>query len=132
MSPLEMAATLFTVVSVVLCVFRNIWLYPTGIIGTALYLGVFLSSHLYFSTGLQVFFIFVQLYGWWYWLRGDHGHAPRITRLGVVRTLVLTVLVLAVSLGIGWWAGQTTAAASSLADASLTGTSLLAQFLQDR
>jgi nicotinamide mononucleotide transporter len=132
MSPLELAATLFTVVSVVLCVQRNIWLYPTGVVGTALYLGVFLSAHLYFSTVLQVFFIVVQFYGWWYWLRGDHGHAPRITRLGVWRTIALTVAVVAVSLVIGWWAGRATAAASSLADASLTGASLLAQFLQDR
>lgn len=132
MSPLEMAATLFTVVSVVLCVRRNIWLYPTGVVGTALYLGVFWSAHLYFSSGLQVFFVIVQFYGWWFWLKGDNGHAPKITRLGVGRTLVLTALVLAVSLAIGWWASRTTTAASSLADASLTGSSLLAQFLQDR
>ena len=132
MSPLEVAATVLTVIATLLSVRRSLWLYPVGIVATALYFGVFATARLYSSAGLQVFFVLVQVYGWWYWLKGDHGQPPKVTRWGLVRTLAVTAIVVAASMGAGFLIGRATNAASAVADATITGLSVLAQFLLDR
>ncbi len=132
MSPLELVAALFTVVGVLLSVRRNIWLYPVGIVGTALYFAVFAQARLYSSAGLQVFFTLVQFYGWWYWLRGSNGGRPHVTRLGLKWTAILTVAVACISAAIGWQISRTTNAASAVADSTITGLSMFAQILLDR
>lgn len=78
MSMLEIFATITTVASVLLAVHRSIWQFPIGLAATTAFFFVFFQSQLYASTALQVFFSFVQVYGWWYWLRGDRGMPPRM------------------------------------------------------
>ncbi len=69
-NPLELAATLVTLACVILGVKRSLWQFPVGIVGTALFFVVVLQAGIYANAALQVFFVFVQIYGWWYWLRG--------------------------------------------------------------
>src|SRR5262245_59143986 len=78
MEYLELAATLITLACVVLGVQRSLWQFPVGIIGTALFFFVVWQRQIYANAALQVFFVCVQLYGWWYWLRGDKGQRPKI------------------------------------------------------
>ena len=56
---------------------RSLWQFPTGIVGTALASSSFWQGQLYSSAVLQLFFIVVQVYGWWYWMRGDKGTSRR-------------------------------------------------------
>ena len=93
---------------------------------------MFAQARLYSSAGLQVFFTVIQFYGWWYWLRGVKGGPPELTRLGAPLTLLATLATIAASLAAGWQIGRMTNAASAMADASITGLSILAQFLLDR
>lgn len=78
-SILEIAASLITIACVVLAARNKIISYPVGIIGTILFFFVFWSANLYASALLQLYFIPVQLYGWWFWTRGDKGKEPDIT-----------------------------------------------------
>ncbi|MFN3856702.1 MAG: nicotinamide riboside transporter PnuC [Caulobacter sp.] len=97
MTPLELAAAAFSALSVLFTVRRSLWLWPAGIVGTALYLVVFLQARLYGSVALQVFFLAIQLYGWWWWLRGDKGGEPAIRRLsGRAMNRLLIVASLAI------------------------------------
>lgn len=82
---LELSAMLFTVWCIYLAVKRNIWTYPIGLIGTTLYFFLFLPISLPLAL-LQIVFTVDQLYGWWFWLRGDQGKVPRIRRSGWART----------------------------------------------
>ncbi len=129
---LEAAATAATVFSVLLTVRRSLWQYPVGIAATLLFMGVFARADLYASTALQVAFLAVQVYGWWFWMRGDAGRAPPI-RLWPTR---LILAVLAVALGLAGATGlaldRFTNAAMPMADAAILGLSLGAQFLLDR
>jgi hypothetical protein len=70
--PLEIAATALTLVCVVLAVKRSLWQFPTGILGTGLGFFVFWNSHFYSSAVLQPIFIAIQVYGWWFWVRGNN------------------------------------------------------------
>lgn len=70
MSPIEIAATIFGLVSVYLTVKENIWCWPTGIIMVILYVFVFYDAKLYSDVMLQVIYVFMQAYGWYFWVYG--------------------------------------------------------------
>jgi len=78
--PLEIAATALTLVCVILAVRRSLWQFPAGIAGSGLGLIVFWQAGLVSSALLQPVFILIQLYGWWFWMRGRNHEAPRIGR----------------------------------------------------
>ena len=80
--PIEMIAVTLGLINVGLLVRRSIWNYPFGIAMVILYARIFFDAKLYSDAGLQIFFLVVQAYGWWYWLqrRDDEG-------LVIVRTL---------------------------------------------
>jgi nicotinamide mononucleotide transporter len=129
---LEMLATAATVAFVVLAVKRSLWQYPFGLAGTVLFFFVFLDAKLYSSTALQVLFAAVQIYGWWYWLRGDKGARPRITSipLPLVGGLAAGAIVFA-----GLLSGtlqMTTDARMAFSDAVIFSLSAVAQFLLGR
>lgn len=132
MNPVEIGATVATVVSVLLTVRRSLWQYPTGMVATGLFLVLFWQAHLYASAGLQVLFFGVQVYGWWFWLYGDAGRRPPIRSWPAAR---LVAVCLAATLGgalAGSALGQLTDARLPLADSLILGLSLGAQFLLDR
>ena len=129
MDPLEIAATALTLVCVILAVKRSLWQFPTGILGTALGFFVFWNSHLYSSAVLQPIFIVIQIYGWWFWVRGDNAAPPRIrtTPVAIVIGGMLGALVLAF---LGAWALETwTDAAMAQGDAAILALSIFAQVL---
>lgn len=70
MSPFEIAATLFGLVSVYLTVKENVLCWPTGIIMVILYVFVFYDAKLYSDVMLQVIYVFMQAYGWYFWVYG--------------------------------------------------------------
>ena len=130
--PLEISATLLTLVCVVLAVKRNLWQFPTGILGTALGFFVFWQARLYSSAALQPVFVAVQIYGWWYWLRGEEQHRPKIrsTSPGIVIGACLIALGLAAAAA--WALDAFTNANMALADASIFALSIVAQVLLSR
>ncbi len=128
----EIAATLLTVASVFLTVRLRTALYPVGLVATALFFWVFWEAKLYASAGLQVYFVVIQLYGWWFWTRGDHGRPPSIgdwswgrVGLALVAASVLSLLVATVLV-------RVTDARSPWLDTTILALSVLAQFLLDR
>lgn len=131
-NPLELAATLVTLACVILGVKRSLWQFPVGIVGTALFFFVVLQGQLYANAALQVFFVFVQAYGWWYWLRGDKGKRPLIRRANVTH-VAISVAISLVLAAIGSWAlTEWTDYDLSLTDASTLSVSVVAQYLLDR
>ena len=138
MSPLEIFATIFTVACVGLANIRSTWQYPIGIIGTILFFFVFWKVGLMSSALLQVVFTFVQIYGWWFWLRGDAGSKPKITSFLLDKTsnnylwyFGGLAVAIAACFPLGWIM-QSFGAVMSINDACLFTTSILAQFWLDR
>jgi len=127
--PLEIAATALTLVCVVLAVKRSLWQFPTGILGTGLGFFVFWNSHFYSSAVLQPIFIAIQVYGWWFWVRGNNSAAPpiRTTPIAIVIGGALGALALALlgALALETW----TDAAMAQADAAILALSIFAQVL---
>ncbi|NEX93344.1 nicotinamide riboside transporter PnuC [Caulobacter sp. 17J65-9] len=132
MSLLEIAATLCTVVSVFLTVHLKRALYPIGILGVVLFFFVFWNAKLYASAGLQVYFALIQLYGWWFWARGDRGREPPIGDWSW-RTVGLFGLAAAAFTALtSWGLYALTDAQAPVLDTAILALSALAQFLLDR
>jgi nicotinamide mononucleotide transporter len=69
MSSLEILATVFGLINIILIVRRSVWNYPFAIGMVSLYARIFWDAKLYSDAGLQVFFVVVNVYGWWAWSR---------------------------------------------------------------
>lgn len=132
MTLLELLAAVLTVISVALATRRHVVLYPVGLLATSLYFFVFLDARLYSSAALQVYFTALQVYGWWFWLRGDRGGRPLIGNWSWKTVALLLVPATAVTVAISALLGLLTDAALPLADSGILTLSVLAQFLLDR
>ncbi len=65
---------IFGAVSGIIYVFleirQNIWLWPLGIVTSALYIWIFYNSGFYADMGLQWYYLFISIYGWILWSKG--------------------------------------------------------------
>ena len=127
--PLEMAATAFTLLSVILSVKRSLWQFPTGLAGVMLGFFVFWRSGLYSSAILQPLFVAALIYGWWYWIRGDQRKAPPIRSTPFIVVLGACAAALGVAVLGAWGLESFTNARMALADAMILALSVVAQIL---
>jgi len=77
---------------------QNIWLWPVGIITSAVYIWIFFSGKLYADMSLQVYYLAVSILGWFWWVhrvRGGVGEEES-GRLIVTRIRLKTVIILSV------------------------------------
>lgn len=132
MNGLEGLASLATAACVVLAVHRNLWQFPMGAVGTALYFFVFLDAGLYSSAMLQIFFFLVQAYGWWYWLRGDDGKRPPIRRTPGFPLAAGCAIAIGGGVLLSILLEAFTDANVALPDAAIFALSVVAQLLLDR
>ncbi len=49
---------------------QNPLLWPLGLLTSLFYIYIFFESKFYADMGLQVYYVFISIYGWYYWLRG--------------------------------------------------------------
>ena len=49
---------------------QNILTWPTGLLTSLLYVLVFYKSGLYAAMSLQLYYVFISFYGWYFWLKG--------------------------------------------------------------
>jgi len=66
---IEWLAVAFGVAEVLLARVNKVALYPAGIAGTLLSVYLFMISGLYAESLLNVYYIVMSIYGWWYWIK---------------------------------------------------------------
>ena len=73
---LEIIATILGIASVVFSMKRNIWVYPTGIISTAIYVYILFVFGLLGDMLINVYYTVMSVYGWVLWSKSstDHVH----------------------------------------------------------
>ena len=132
--PIEIVSVVMTLVGIVLTIKEKISCWPVAIVGILAYLVVFIRARLYADTALQPIYVVQNLYGWWYWARGGErgqGQAPIVVldwRSRFVWIAGTAVTSLMVGAGLARW----TNAAAPYADAALSTTSLVANWLLAR
>ncbi len=66
---IQWVAVVFGVAEVLLAKKNNVLLYPAGLIGTALSIVLLLEAKLYAETLLNLYYIVMSIYGWWFWMK---------------------------------------------------------------
>ena len=129
-NPLELGAAVAGFANIALLVRRSVWNYPFGIVSVALLVPVFFAARLYSDAGLQLFYIVVQLYGWWAWWRAstDAGVVV-VERLGIVTRLIWIGAILIFAMLWGAAMHRLTDAAYPYWDALIVALSVSAQIL---
>ena len=100
----EVLGVITSLVYLYFSVRQIIWLWPFGIISSALFILIFFNSKFYADMGLQVYYLGVSIYGWIYWSRGavdqhDKSTLP-VSRISRQPALVLSVTGIVIMLGI--------------------------------
>ena len=130
MTALEWAAAGFGLVNIALLIFRNVWNFAFGIGSVALACFVFWERKLYAESGLQVFFVLAQAWGWWLWLRiGGGDHPVPVRRLDWPSRAVWLTVTASLSLNLAWALDRYTDAAAPYIDGPLAMFSISAQLL---
>lgn len=125
------------VISGILCVWlaakNNIWNWPIAIISVAIYIIIFLEAKLYADTGLQVYFLGMNIYGWYFWSRkpADEAQVP-VKRIRPMEILFSAVGIAVFTVLIGFFLYQKTDASFPFIDSFCTACSLVAQFFLAR
>lgn len=71
---LEATAAVFGIVSVYLSILKNIWLYPTGIISTLIYVYILFNFGLLGDCMINIYYTVMSIYGWILWHKNSEDH----------------------------------------------------------
>jgi nicotinamide mononucleotide transporter len=133
MSPLEITAVVFGLLSVGFTIRQSIWCWPTGLVNVVLYILIFYQTQLYSDVVLQIIYVPLQLYGWWHWLTGDkETPALPITRLIATAAITWAAIAAILIVADGYLMHRYFNAALPWWDAAIAVLSLIAQYLLAR
>lgn len=68
---LEAAATVFGILSVYFSIKKNIWVYPTGIISTGIYVYILFNFGLLGDCMINIYYTVMSIYGWFLWSKSS-------------------------------------------------------------
>lgn len=67
---IELIAAALGLLAISLQIRQNVWYWLVSIIMVSMYIYVYIQSKLYADMSLQVYYLVVSFYGWYYWLHG--------------------------------------------------------------
>ncbi len=56
---------------------QNLWLWPVGIITSAVYIWIFFTGKLYADMSLQGYYLIISVIGWYWWVKGGRGEREK-------------------------------------------------------
>jgi nicotinamide mononucleotide transporter len=130
--------TLLEIVGVItglLCVYlaakNNIWNWPFAIVSVIIYVFIFFNARLFADMGLQVYFLLVNIYGWWYWGYKTQAEKPLVKRITRNEIWLSAIAIAVFTLILGSLLKYTTASFPFL-DSFCAACSLVAQLFLAR
>ena len=101
MSITESLAVLFGILYVVLAVKEIIWCWLSAAINVSLYIYICFSAQLYLETILQVFYLFMAFYGYYYWNKNSKDSS--IIKWTWIKHLLIIILGIVVTILLGYY-----------------------------
>jgi nicotinamide mononucleotide transporter len=97
---IEVFGAVTGIIYVFLEIKQKIWLWPVGILTSAVYIWIFFVSKIYADMSLQGYYLAISVLGWYWWTRGRDGERGRrgegekeelhVTRLKLKTGIVLS------------------------------------------
>ncbi len=127
-TPLEISGVITGLLCVYLAAKNNILNWPIAIISVVIYIFIFFDSKLYADMGLQVYFLFMNIYGWYFWSKHAKT-APKtpVSRIKRSEIIVSALAIIAFTAIIGFLLRKNTDAAFPFIDSFCTACSVVAQ-----
>ena len=92
---IEVFGAVTGIIFVFLEIRQNLWLWPVGIVTSAVYIWVFFKGKLYADMSLQGYYLVISVLGWYWWLKGAgrrvQGNGLKVRRIKT--RLALTLLI---------------------------------------
>lgn len=130
---IEFIASLLGLISVWLVTKQNNWCWPTGIVMVIIYVFIFYQNKLYSDMLLQIFFIVMQIYGWYTWSNNSNKTTKlEVSWLTFKEQLLWITGIIALSIVIGFCMKRYTNADLPYIDAATAAMSIAAQWLMTR
>lgn len=132
---IELLGAILGIAYIILSIRQNIWTWPVGLATSILYVLVFFSSKLYADMSLQMYYVFISIYGWYEWLRGnknDDIEPLKISRLQLRLGVILSVVSCLIFLFIWYILKAYTDSPVPVADALATSLSIVATWMLAR
>lgn len=67
---IELLGAILGILYIFFSIRQNILTWPTGLFTSVLYVVVFFQAKLYADMGLQIYYVVISIYGWYFWLQG--------------------------------------------------------------
>ncbi len=95
---LEAFATVFGILSVYFSIKKNIWVYPTGIISTLIYVYILYNFGLLGDCLINVYYTIMSVYGWILWAKNSDDHVHVDVSWATKKEWLYGILLFALSL----------------------------------
>jgi len=93
---LEITGVITGLLCVGLAAINNIWNWPIAIISVGIYIFIFFNTHLYADMGLQVYFMIMNFYGWYYWSQKPASEEKTpvllVTRMELIYSVIAVIV----------------------------------------
>lgn len=76
---IEYIAVIAGIISVWFSRLENIWVYPTGLVSTIIYIFLSINGHLYGEASVNLYYTIMSIYGWILWLKKDQAQHYIVT-----------------------------------------------------
>ena len=127
---LEFTAVFFAILYLILAVNQNIFCWVAGIVSSILYFFIMRSAGLYMEAYLQIFYVFMGLYGWLQWRKGNQIDKNYIVNTwSMLEHFYAISLILALSVLSGLLLKSYTDAALPFFDAFVTWGAVVATYM---
>lgn len=101
---IELLGAILGILYIIFSIRQNILTWPTGLLTSLLYIIIFFKSGLYAAMGLQVYYVFISIYGWYFWLRGKNTNNKSLLpvqfvikklwiKIGLISVLIYSVIL---------------------------------------
>ena len=89
---LELSGLVFGLLAVWFLIKQNILTWPAGIIYIFISFVIFWRIQLYGDFILHIFFLVLNVYGWYYWTKGNNDHEPKVTSNSLKSNLIIAAI----------------------------------------
>lgn len=148
---IEIFGAITGVLYVFLEIRQTIWLWPVGIITSAVYIWVFFTGKLYADMSLQVYYLFISILGWYWWANGsgrraqgthkntmvkvkegDEKEELQVTRLTFITGIILSVVFVLLFAAMWFVLTRLTDSPVPVRDSFITSLSVIATWMLAR
>lgn len=132
----EISGTVLGIAYVFLSIKQNILTWLFGLLTSVLYIYVFFVSKFYADMALQIYYVWVSIYGWYLWTKGKetkHGQSTLpVSRLSRKLTFLLVSISIVLWIGIFFILKNYTDSPIPIGDAFTTALSIVATWMLAR